>query len=436
MTSYSLLSHPPDSEKLSSLVVDSNSVSKESIKDFYRRQNELIESMKEALMQTEKEDNEDEEKPSTAAYVAIQASLAMTFVLLALKLTAAITSGSVAILASSIDSILDVLSQGTLLFTSRLMQNYDPYRYPGGKARLEPLSVTMFSLIMGVASLELLYQSIQVLIEHIDGTAGQPDISVLTIVILVVVVGIQTGMWFYCRAVASRDIPGRDAADALAQDHLNDVCINLMGGIPAIISGFVEAVGFLDPIGGICLSIYIFIRWMKTCWEQMPAMSGKSASPAFLSQLTFLAATHSPDIKVVDTVLAYHVSNQYQVECHVMVDGDLPLRVAHDIGESLEAKFERLKDVQMAFVHLDFDTAHKPEHALRLKAARASAREVAERALTREFTSHAEEDFHHHSEDKFDGPLTPTSHQSAVQLFSLPKNQRHSDTFEGNEDTV
>lgn len=40
----------------------------------------------------------------------------------------------------------------------------------------------------------------------------------------------------------------------------------------------------------------------------------------------------------------------------------MSLREAHDIGESLQMKIESLPMVERAFVHLDFETTHKPEH--------------------------------------------------------------------------
>lgn len=45
-----------------------------------------------------------------------------------------------------------------------------------------------------------------------------------------------------------------------------------------------------------------------------------------------------------------------------MLPKDMPLHQAHDIGESLQFRIEDLDEVERAFVHLDFETGHKPEH--------------------------------------------------------------------------
>ena len=47
-----------------------------------------------------------------------------------------------------------------------------------------------------------------------------------------------------------------------------------------------------------------------------------------------------------------------------MLPEEMPLREAHDIGESLQIKLELLDEVERAFVHLDWEFEHKPEHKI------------------------------------------------------------------------
>lgn len=43
---------------------------------------------------------------------------------------------------------------------------------------------------------------------------------------------------------------------------------------------------------------------------------------------------------------------------------DLPLKEARAIGESLQIRIEELPEVERAFVHLDTECEHKPEHSV------------------------------------------------------------------------
>jgi len=38
----------------------------------------------------------------------------------------------------------------------------------------------------------------------------------------------------------------------------------------------------------------------------------------------------------------------------------MPLKDAHNIGEALQVKAERLEDVERCFVHLDYEYSHNP----------------------------------------------------------------------------
>lgn len=44
------------------------------------------------------------------------------------------------------------------------------------------------------------------------------------------------------------------------------------------------------------------------------------------------------------------------------MDADKTLRETHDVAEDLQTKLESLPDVDRAYVHVDHETSHAPEH--------------------------------------------------------------------------
>ena len=62
-------------------------------------------------------------------------------------------------------------------------------------------------------------------------------------------------------------------------------------------------------------------------------------------------------------LLVLPLQNQVDIE----LPEDLPLKEAHAIGESLQIKIEELPEVERAFVHLDFECEHKPEHSVLIR---------------------------------------------------------------------
>lgn len=48
-----------------------------------------------------------------------------------------------------------------------------------------------------------------------------------------------------------------------------------------------------------------------------------------------------------------------------MMDANDSLKHTHDVAEDLQIKLESLPNVQRAYVHVDYETDHSPEHFLK-----------------------------------------------------------------------
>ena len=110
------------------------------------------------------------------------------------------------------------------------------------------------------------------------------------------------------------------------------------------------------------IALYTMNIWTKTVIENVWALIGRTAPPEFLAKLTYLIWNHHEDIKHIDTVRAYTFGSNYFVEVDIVLRQDMLLNKAHNIGESLQVKLEQLQEIERAFVHIDFEYSHKPEH--------------------------------------------------------------------------
>jgi len=91
-------------------------------------------------------------------------------------------------------------------------------------------------------------------------------------------------------------------------------------------------------------------------------MTGTTASPFEIQKLTYLACRYDRRVVKIDTVRAYHVGVKLFVEIDIVLNKDVPLVEAHDVGECLQELIERFPEVERAFVHLDYDYLHHIEH--------------------------------------------------------------------------
>ncbi|MFS8005634.1 putative cation efflux protein, cytoplasmic [Helianthus anomalus] len=147
----------------------------------------------------------------------------------------------------------------------------------------------------------------------------------------------------------------------LGQDHYFDVVTNVVGLVAAVLGD--RFYWWIDPVGAIILAVYTIVNWSGTVWENAVSLVGQSAPPEVLQKLTYLVTRH-PKVKRVDTVRAYTFGVLYFVEVDIELPEDLSLKEAHAIGETLQIKIEKLPEVERAFVHLDFECDHKPEHSV------------------------------------------------------------------------
>lgn len=76
---------------------------------------------------------------ATRERMAINISNFANLILFAAKVYASIASRSLAVIASTFDSLLDLLSGFILWYTSYVMKTPNQYRYPVGKKKMQPM---------------------------------------------------------------------------------------------------------------------------------------------------------------------------------------------------------------------------------------------------------------------------------------------------------
>ncbi|CAL5392157.1 unnamed protein product [Camellia sinensis] len=329
------------------------------IAEYYKKQEILLEGFTE--METMNESGclagnptEDEMKQlakseRTAIYVSNIANL----VLFVAKVYASYESRSLAVIASTLDSLLDLLSGFILWFTSHAMKKPNLYHYPIGKKRMQPVGIIVFASVMATLGLQILIESGRQLVAK---TAPERNLSKekWMIGIMVSVTFVKFALMVYCRRFKN------EIVRAYAQDHLFDVITNSVGLVTAVLA--VRYYWWIDPTGAIIIALYTITTWTRTVLENVGSLIGRTAPPDFLAKLTYLIWNHHEEIKHIDTVRAYTFGSHYFVEVDIVLPEDMLLSQAHNIGEKLQEKLEQLPEVERAFVHIDFEFTHAPEH--------------------------------------------------------------------------
>ncbi|XP_004239770.1 metal tolerance protein 11 isoform X1 [Solanum lycopersicum] len=327
---------------------------------YYQQQVEMLEGFNEMDALADRGfvpgmSKEEREKLARSETTAIRISNIANMVLFAAKVYASVKSGSLAIIASTLDSLLDLLSGFILWFTAFSMQTPNPYQYPIGKKRMQPLGILVFASVMATLGLQIILESMRTLISDESNFSLTKEQERWVIGIMVFVTLVKLVLVLYCRSFTN------EIVKAYAQDHFFDVITNVIGLVAALLANYFS--GWIDPVGAMILALYTIRTWSMTVLENVNSLVGKAAAPEYLQKLTYLCWNHHKAIKHIDTVRAYTFGSHYFVEVDIVLPADMPLQEAHDIGESLQEKLELLPEIERAFVHLDYEYSHKPEHA-------------------------------------------------------------------------
>ncbi|XXG74459.1 hypothetical protein AAC387_Pa07g3172 [Persea americana] len=329
------------------------------IAQYYKRQEELLQGFTEMDTFTElgcAPGSLTEEEMKNLAWsetFAIRLSNFANLVLFAAKVYASIESRSLAVMASTLDSLLDLLSGFILWFTSSAMRKPNQYRYPIGKKRMQPVGIIVFASVMATLGLQILLESGREIITK-SQISMSPAQEKWMIGIMVSVTVVKFGLMIYCRRFKN------EIVRAYAQDHFFDVITNSIGLATAVLA--VRFYWWIDPTGAILIALYTISTWARTVLENVWSLIGKTAPPDYLSKMTYLIWNHHQEIKHIDTVRAYTFGSNYFIEVDIVLPADMPLSQAHNIGETLQEKLECLPEIERAFVHIDFEYSHRPEH--------------------------------------------------------------------------
>lgn len=321
---------------------------------------DLMSDLNESANQSDDDIINSEDKASANFKVrcATYTSFFVNFCLLCGKAFALSTATSYSLISSLADSALDLIA-GIIIACSAANSKFtreDLGKYPVGKSRVSTVGILVFSVLMSCCAAYIIIQCVLSLIKKEDAAKATTP----AVIIMLVTIGVKLAMFIIYRCI------GHPYTITLSEDHRNDVLTNLLGLF--MYWGGSKLGWWMDPTGGILLSLFVLISWVINATENAKMLMGASAPPEIIRSLTYVAAHHHPLIIGVEQVIAFQVGPEYFAELHIVVPGHIPLEVAHWIGESLQLKVERLPQIERCWVHVDCETHNENEHILSMRA--------------------------------------------------------------------
>ncbi|KAF7346126.1 Cation diffusion facilitator [Mycena sanguinolenta] len=308
------------------------------IGEFYEKQNKQIENLLLSMDQHIENAQEEEDTNRLAIKIAINGSLAANCILAGIQIYAAASSLSLSFFATAIDAVFDPLANAVLYYCHRQALNADPRRFPSGGSRLETIGDIVYASAMGSVSVVLIAFSIQ---ELVQGNKGKEMLHIPSVVVV-------------CVAFLTKlsECSGRTTETIFF--------INGFGILTS--SAGAKLRWWIDPLGALIISVALIIVWGRTLYRQFLLLAGIAAPMEFQQLVIYKAMMYADGIKQIDSCTVYHAGPDYVVELDIVMDADTPLWKAHDLSQALQDKIEQLPNVGRAFVHVDHEISHKPEH--------------------------------------------------------------------------
>lgn len=278
---------------------------------------------------------------------AVQWSLIVNVVLLIVKVIALWVTGSMAVAASALDSLVDLASQGIVGLADVKMARPSP-KYPAGRARLEPIAVLGCAYVMTIGAIEVVRESAVQLHEGLSGgDLPHVDMTLPMYAILGAATLSKLILYFYC--IQLRAYSG--AALALAEDHINDVASNIVAiATAAAATSRPETLWWADPAGGIVISLYIITAWSRITVNQIRKIVGETAPDELLAQIRRLAEQHYPSCHVA-FLRAYYAGQRLKVDAEMeATNPGMTVREASRVALSLKKVLESIPEVESAAV--------------------------------------------------------------------------------------
>lgn len=250
----------------------------------------------------------------------------IALILFIIKIIAWWFTHSVSILASLVDSCMDIAASTINFFAIRYALRPADKGHTFGHGKAESLSALAQSMFICGSALFLLLSAIQRIMEP------QPlSYATLGIIVMIVSTFLSLSLVFTQRWVVKQT--GSQAIKADKLHYETDSYIN----ITILIALFLSTYGFIwvDGVFALVISGYIFYSAMKIGYEAIHALLDHALSQQDIAQIEMIARSF-PEVLGVHDLRTRQAGKIKFIQLHLELDDNLPLIRAHAIADNVE----------------------------------------------------------------------------------------------------
>ena len=286
------------------------------------------------------------ENTSQEAIKISRISILVNLLLSAGKLAAGLLAHSGAMISDAVHSASDVFSTLVVIVGVKLSGKDSDREHPYGHERMECVAAILLSGILLATGLVIGWEGIQkILSERAELRAP----GILAAAAALVSILVKELLFRYVRGFARK--LDSTALMAEAWHHRSDALssIGALAGILGARAGF----PVLDPLASVVICVFIAKAAADIFRDAVDKMVDHSCDEETEDQIR-LCAVEQPEVERIDLLKTREFGNRIYIEMEIAVNGDLPLRQAHEAAERVHDEIERrFPKVKHIMIHVN-----------------------------------------------------------------------------------
>ncbi|MCG5058402.1 MAG: cation transporter [Limnoraphis sp. WC205] len=276
-------------------------------------------------------------------------TLVLNVVVMAIKATLGVLTGSLSLLADALHSVTDGANNIIGLVANQFASPKPDREHPYGHQKYDALGALAVTVFLCIASFEILSSAIERI--FVGGDAIKIDSGALWI--LLIVLGINIFVAYYERYMGKKLGSAFLVADA--QHTMSDIWTTLMviAGLIGVWLGRkwnVPQLEALDVVMAFPVAVLVFHSAWEILKENLPWLTDKMAIPP--EKIRSLAMS-IPGVMNCHAIASRGVvGRQVFIEMHLIVEAD-DVKTAHQITEEVEAKIEQYFSPVRTVIHVE-----------------------------------------------------------------------------------
>ena len=283
--------------------------------------------------------------------LATYASVAVAALLITVKFAAWLETGSVALLSSLVDSLLDATASIVNLIAVRHAMSPADREHRFGHGKAEPLAVLGQSAFITGSAMLLFAEAVRRLIWPLP--VDNPPAGIIVIIFSIVV---TIGLVLYQRHVVRHT--GSIAISADELHYRSDVVLNL-GVIAALVLSSALDFPILDPLFGAEIGVWIVYSAVRLARLSLFQLMDHELPDDEREKIRGIAQSH-PDVVAAHDLRTRVAGPTSFIQIHIEMNGSLSLLRAHEISDEVEAKLRAAYPTAEVIIHQDPEGIEEP----------------------------------------------------------------------------